>query len=232
MNADGQNGQPQLTVEEAAGPGSRAEPGAIGDEAVIVPAGPAIRTAAEGARLHGELPVRGSKRVSRSSIHEGRFGRMFRRLPAMAPLSNDELLTLSEQMREPTAPSGWDGSVQNFDNPEIPSGYTYFGQFIDHDITFDPTSTLQRQNDPDALASARSACRRSSTAPSTRLRTRSRTSRASGSRGSVRKSVAPRATTPRDGQASNRPGATLCRRRREADGEGWRIRMSFVVLSG
>jgi hypothetical protein len=33
----------------------------------------------------------------------------------------------------------------------IPSLYTYFGQFIDHDITFDPASSLQKQNDPDAL---------------------------------------------------------------------------------
>jgi hypothetical protein len=27
------------------------------------------------------------------------------------------------------------------------AGYTYLGQFIDHDITFDPTSTLQRENE-------------------------------------------------------------------------------------
>jgi len=33
----------------------------------------------------------------------------------------------------------------------IPAGYTYLGQFIDHDITFDPVSSLQRQNDPDGL---------------------------------------------------------------------------------
>lgn len=37
------------------------------------------------------------------------------------------------------------------DNPLIPSGYTYFGQFLDHDITFDPVSSLNRQQDPDAL---------------------------------------------------------------------------------
>ena len=37
------------------------------------------------------------------------------------------------------------------ENEAIPSGYTYLGQFIDHDITFDPVSSLQRQNDPDAL---------------------------------------------------------------------------------
>lgn len=33
----------------------------------------------------------------------------------------------------------------------IPAGYTYLGQFIDHDITFDPVSSLQRQHDPDGL---------------------------------------------------------------------------------
>jgi hypothetical protein len=37
------------------------------------------------------------------------------------------------------------------ENPLIPAGYTYLGQFIDHDITFDPVSSLQAQNDPDAL---------------------------------------------------------------------------------
>jgi hypothetical protein len=33
----------------------------------------------------------------------------------------------------------------------IPALYTYLGQFVDHDITFDPSSSLQKQNDPDAL---------------------------------------------------------------------------------
>jgi hypothetical protein len=37
------------------------------------------------------------------------------------------------------------------ENPNIPAGYTYLGQFIDHDITFDPASSLQQFNDPDAL---------------------------------------------------------------------------------
>jgi hypothetical protein len=140
----------------AIGPGSRAEPGAVGDAAVVVPAGPAIRTADEGARLHGELPVRGAKRVPLSPINEGRFGRMFRRLPPMPPLPESELRALAEQMREPTAPSSWGGTPENLDNPGIPAGYTYLGQFIDHDITFDPTSTLQRVNDPDALIDFRS----------------------------------------------------------------------------
>lgn len=36
-------------------------------------------------------------------------------------------------------------------NQIIPAGYTYLGQFVDHDITFDPVSSLQRQNDPQGL---------------------------------------------------------------------------------
>jgi hypothetical protein len=41
------------------------------------------------------------------------------------------------------------------DNFDIPSGYTYFGQFVDHDSTFDPTSRLRRKNDPAALTDFR-----------------------------------------------------------------------------
>jgi hypothetical protein len=37
----------------------------------------------------------------------------------------------------------------------LPAGYTYFGQFVDHDITFDPASSLTRQNDPNALTDFR-----------------------------------------------------------------------------
>ncbi|HMJ36713.1 MAG TPA: heme peroxidase family protein [Baekduia sp.] len=40
-------------------------------------------------------------------------------------------------------------------NRTIPAGYTYLGQFLDHDITFDPTSKLQRDNDPSALVNFR-----------------------------------------------------------------------------
>ena len=48
--------------------------------------------------------------------------------------------------------------AKNGPDPEesgIPAAYTYFGQFIDHDLTFDPASSLQKQNDPDALVDHR-----------------------------------------------------------------------------
>jgi hypothetical protein len=41
------------------------------------------------------------------------------------------------------------------DNHTLPAGYTYFGQFITHDITFDATSSLQQQEDPEAIRNYR-----------------------------------------------------------------------------
>ena len=71
---------------------------------------------------------------------------MFRALPPFAP-TDAALQGLAESMADAPGPEG--------DNPDIPSGYTYLGQFIDHDITFDPVSGLDRVNDPDALRSFR-----------------------------------------------------------------------------
>jgi len=79
-------------------------------------------------------------------MFEGRYGRMFRSLPPFAP-TDATLGALADSMAD--AP-GADG-----DNPDIASGYTYLGQFVDHDITFDPVSSLDRINDPDALTSFR-----------------------------------------------------------------------------
>lgn len=99
---------------------------------------------------HGKNEPRGIKRVPRSPLFEGRFGRLFRQLKPAPELSDKELKALAEKMREPKGGGG------KLDNPKIPSAYTYFGQFVDHDITFDPVSDLQRKNDPDALVDFRS----------------------------------------------------------------------------
>jgi hypothetical protein len=110
-----------------------------------------VVTLPAGVRNHGELPLRGSRSVPLSSISEGRFGRMFRRLSPMPPLDDDALMALAETMRDEAPPTTWGGAPEGGDNPAIPAGYTYLGQFIDHDVTFDPMSSLLRQNDPDAL---------------------------------------------------------------------------------
>lgn len=119
--------------------------------------------------FHGYKPPRGQDRTPLSRLHEGRFGRLFRKLdPAPAYGSSSEenlaaLTALAEQMRDqpaaPDQPAGWGSPgapADTGDNLEIASGYTYFGQFVDHDITFDPLSQLQAKNDPDALHDFRS----------------------------------------------------------------------------
>ncbi len=48
--------------------------------------------------------------------------------------------------------ASFDAPKDGPDNEEsgIPSLYTYFGQFIDHDLTFDPDGSFQKQKDPNA----------------------------------------------------------------------------------
>ncbi|MGI9022175.1 MAG: peroxidase family protein [Acidimicrobiales bacterium] len=104
---------------------------------------------------HGGSPPRGQATVARSSIDHGRYGRLFRRLPPFAP-TDSVLAALADSMAdEPTTPGQPHGPFPAGDNPDLPSGYTYLGQFVDHDLTFDPMSALDRQNDPDALTDYR-----------------------------------------------------------------------------
>ncbi|KIH98702.1 peroxidase [Streptomonospora alba] len=74
---------------------------------------------------------------------------MFRRLPPLV-LSEAEIIDLAGRMveRSPGDPG--------MDNPDVPSGYTFLGQFIDHDITHDPSPLQVQRNDPDALTNFRS----------------------------------------------------------------------------
>lgn len=118
--------------------------------------------------------IRGSTFDRRSSQSEGRFGRIFRSLPA-ASWPEEALRDLAgdgHQENRMAAPPEVDP-----DNPKLPAakpeqkqlsrlhddeedgsidaGYTYLGQFIDHDISFDPASSLQQRNDVDALVDFR-----------------------------------------------------------------------------
>jgi hypothetical protein len=103
-------------------------------------------------RFHGQ-GVRGID-LSRSSVlFEGRFGRIFRALPPAEfgtsdPKSEENLTQLATKI---AADLDCPKDAADPEESGIPSLYTYLGQFIDHDLTFDPTSSLQRQNDPDAL---------------------------------------------------------------------------------
>lgn len=103
----------------------------------------------------GGRPLHGSKTrevvAPRSPFFKGPFGRLFRELSAWVPpgdTENDKILKLKDLANTMTQDSGDDVAG---DNEKIPAGYTYFGQFVDHDITFDPGSSLQKQNDPERL---------------------------------------------------------------------------------
>ena len=121
---------------------------------------------------HGAKPLRGLVSTQQSSIQTGKFGRMFRWLepcfstqtPADAVAIETLCTALANLMVSSEFSDNVDGDKKQLtpdsdinspeptdENPTIAAGYTYFGQFIDHDITFDPASSLQQQNDPDAL---------------------------------------------------------------------------------
>jgi hypothetical protein len=109
-------------------------------------------------------PIRGLMSTARSPQFQGRFGRMFRSLiPATFGRTEEENVQNLTLLGFQTKPKG-SGMSALFDPPTdgpdpeesgIPALYTYFAQFIDHDITFDPASSLQAQDDPDALTDFR-----------------------------------------------------------------------------
>ncbi|MBP0616468.1 peroxidase family protein [Jiella mangrovi] len=108
----------------------------------------------------------------RSKFYQGPFGRICADLEPWFPPSVDRkrpdalerhLLTIAEEMLEqgdltPETIAQDPGRVRELErvfSNSTPAGYTYFGQFIDHDITFDPASSLMRTNDPAGLLNHR-----------------------------------------------------------------------------
>src|SRR5262245_52554150 len=97
---------------------------------------------------HGMLP-RGLESVPISKSFAGRFGRLFRNLSPFEPKDEDLILlgtTIVEKDEDVEV-----GLNAPSNNDRIAAGFTYLGQFADHDLTFDPVSKLQRDNDPDGL---------------------------------------------------------------------------------
>lgn len=111
--------------------------------------------------LHGETQIRGHNPPESQFHDRGRFGRLFPGLPVFAPDNAKVREALFELGKIGGLMDALDGqtppnpNASNIDNETIPAGFTFFGQFVDHDLTFDPTSILERQNDPEAIENFR-----------------------------------------------------------------------------
>jgi hypothetical protein len=90
---------------------------------------------------------RGMATEVRVNPPQSRFGRIF----DLAP--RPDVAPFPEDLGMPGGPM--DGGMGYRDNPAIPAVMTYFGQFVDHDLTLDTTSSLERQNDPTATTNFR-----------------------------------------------------------------------------
>ncbi|GAB3337116.1 heme peroxidase family protein [Larkinella ripae] len=100
---------------------------------------------------------------------KGKFGRMFPSLPPFAQDSQKVRDALKDIGKKGGLMDAKDDLTQNpadlitnpalqVNNPNAPvmsAGMTFLGQFIDHDITFDPTSSLERQSDPEFIENFR-----------------------------------------------------------------------------
>ncbi len=86
----------------------------------------------------------------------GRFGPMFEDAPPCPKVPDPVLADLAAAMvkADKGAPITKTETVD--ENDRIPAGYTYFGQFVDHDISFDPTPLNAQHVDRDALVDFRS----------------------------------------------------------------------------
>jgi len=99
----------------------------------------------------------------------GNFGRMFRNLPRFAPPTNavrDALMELgqlggildaNDDLAAGPVALITDPNLQlvNRNNPTHTAGVTFFGQFLDHDMTFDLTSRLGFPTQPIRSPNAR-----------------------------------------------------------------------------
>src|SRR5215475_13196004 len=82
----------------------------------------------------------------------GEFGRMFPTLPARRPTG----LAMAEEFGLPGGKMDGGQTNEEQENPRMHAGFTYFGQFIDHDLTLEATSMLDRVSDANGLTDFRS----------------------------------------------------------------------------
>ena len=80
------------------------------------------------------------------------FGRMFPGLPALNTQTNQQVADLAASMLDPNITDPGRGVQGRHGSP---SGITYFGQFVDHDLTLDTSASPTGEVDPTTLTSGR-----------------------------------------------------------------------------
>lgn len=109
---------------------------------------------------HGQLYLRDQVPPRSTFYDKGKFGRLFPALPPFAtdnPSVRASLLELgrpgglmdAQDVAPPADPLT--PNPKNKDNPNQTAGFTFLGQFLDHDITLDASSSFERQVDPEAI---------------------------------------------------------------------------------
>ncbi|HEX5895986.1 MAG TPA: heme peroxidase family protein [Thermoleophilaceae bacterium] len=100
----------------------------------------------QGVARHGTVVPPGQDVDASREAPTGRFGQLF---PGLLPCE------LSDGAIDEIVAWMGDKTRSRAANPRIPAGFTYLGQFIDHDITFDPTTTLNANVDAEFLINFR-----------------------------------------------------------------------------
>ncbi len=118
---------------------------------------------------HGKVYRSNDAPPSSRFYDQGKFGRMFASLPPFAldtPSLRSALKELGEQGGIMDAGDDLTAhprdlitnpalSANNPDNPDMTAGMTFLGQFLDHDMTLDITSSLEKQVDPEMIENFR-----------------------------------------------------------------------------
>jgi hypothetical protein len=117
---------------------------------------------------HGFIPLGGDNPPRSTYYDQGKFGRIF---PSLPPFAFDTptlraalkeigklggIMDAKDDLSDPVGlivnPAK---NLANPNNPNLTAGMTFLGQFLDHDMTFDPTSSLERQQDPETISNFR-----------------------------------------------------------------------------
>jgi len=118
---------------------------------------------------HGDIYRSGDTPPNSTFYDQGKFGRLFPSLPPFASATQNMRDALKElgkkggimDARDKLAADPKDLivdpalSANNPDNPDHTAGMTFLGQFLDHDMTLDASSSLEQQVDPEMIENFR-----------------------------------------------------------------------------